>query len=183
MLVLYLKDVINTAFGSKRNLRMFEFAKSRGQIHFRLCSIRADKRPHKLLREMEGGESQEVADAIAKWAWGPYLSPRCALEIRQRRRKYPKRPRQKAYGPQKKQQRRSDTIPGRRIVSPSPHRVCELILFALAGRILREAPRKGGKKDHPSGASLRGCQMGDGRDAAPRQAGTPGRGNRPLPGI
>ena len=63
---------------------MFEFAKSRGEIHFRQFAICADKKPHMFLREMEGGESQEVADALAKWDWGLFRSPRCTLQIRQR---------------------------------------------------------------------------------------------------
>ena len=53
---------------------MFEFAKSIGQIRFHLFAICADRQTNKLLRQAEGGESQEVADALAKWAWGA-LSP------------------------------------------------------------------------------------------------------------
>ena len=49
---------------------MFEFAKSRGQLHFYLFAIRADKQPRRILHEMEGGESQEVSDALAEWGWG-----------------------------------------------------------------------------------------------------------------
>ena len=69
-LVLYLKEVITPVFGVKHYWYRFEFAKSRGQIHFHLFAICADKQPHKLLHEMEGGESQDAADALAKWAWG-----------------------------------------------------------------------------------------------------------------
>ena len=48
---------------------MFEFAKSSHRVHFRLFAICADWNPRKLLREMECGDSQEVADAIANWAF------------------------------------------------------------------------------------------------------------------
>ena len=84
MLVLYLKEVLIPVFGAKHYWCRFEFAKSRGQIQFHLFAICADKQPHKLLREMEGGDSQEVADALVKWAWGPFRSPRCTLQIHQR---------------------------------------------------------------------------------------------------
>ena len=37
-----------------------------------MFSICADKKPRRLLRETEGGESQEVTEALAKWAWGAH---------------------------------------------------------------------------------------------------------------
>ena len=81
----HLKAALTPVFGVHHYWYMFEFDKSRWQIHFHLFSICADKHPHRLLREMEGGEYQEVADAPAKWACGgPFRSPRCALQIRQR---------------------------------------------------------------------------------------------------
>ena len=45
------------------------------------------------------------------------------------------------------------------------------------------APRQGGKKDLSPVAVLMECRMGAGREATPRQAGNPGRGARPPPGI
>ena len=80
----YLAEAINPVFGAKHYWYMFEIAKSRGEIQFRLIAICADMQPNKHLREMEGGDSQEVADALAKWAWGPFRPPRFTLQIRQR---------------------------------------------------------------------------------------------------
>ena len=82
-LVLYLKEVVTPAFGVNHYWYRSEFDKSRRQIHFHLFAIFADKQPHKLLHDMEGGESQDVAGALAKWAWGPFRSPRCARQILQ----------------------------------------------------------------------------------------------------
>ena len=70
MLSIYLTAVLTPVFGVHHYWYRFEFAKSRGQIHFHLCAVCADKLPRRLLHKMEGGESKEVAGALAKWAWG-----------------------------------------------------------------------------------------------------------------
>merc|ERR1712112_756904 len=51
-------------------------------------------------------------------------------------------------------------------------------------RILHARPQeRGGGKEQPSGAILRECRMGAGREATPKHADTPGRETRLLPGI
>ena len=67
---LYIKEVSIPVFGAKRYWYRFEFDKSRGQIHFRMFSICADKQPYRLLHEIKNGDAQEKADALAKWARG-----------------------------------------------------------------------------------------------------------------
>ena len=57
-LTIYLKAALTPVFGVHHYRHMFEFAKSRGEIHFRLFSICEDNQPNRLPREMEGGESQ-----------------------------------------------------------------------------------------------------------------------------
>ena len=80
----YLKELRTPAYGSNRYRYVWEFAKSSGEIRCRLFAICADNQPRKLLRGAEGGRSEEATESIAKWATGPFRSPRCALQIRQR---------------------------------------------------------------------------------------------------
>ena len=68
--------------GAHRRWCKFEFAKSRGGIHFRIFAICADRQPRRRLYEMEGEESIDIADALAMWARAPSRSPRFAMEIR-----------------------------------------------------------------------------------------------------
>ena len=70
MLSTYLEAALTPLFGSHHYRRRFEFARSRGHIHLHLFSICADNHPNRLLRELGRVESQEAADARAKWAWG-----------------------------------------------------------------------------------------------------------------
>ena len=85
----YLEEVPNPVFGVRHYWCRFEFAKSRGQIHFRLFAICADQQPRRHLHEVEGGESQEVAGALANWARGalsltalhPAETPEGALDL------------------------------------------------------------------------------------------------------
>ena len=70
MLEIYIKEVSVPVFGVKRYWRRFEFAKSRGQIHFRMFAISAEKQPRRLLHEIKSSGDQEKADALAAWAWG-----------------------------------------------------------------------------------------------------------------
>ena len=54
-LELYIKYAPMPVFGAKRYWCRYEFAKSRGQIHFHMFAICGDKRPRRLLRELRGG--------------------------------------------------------------------------------------------------------------------------------
>ena len=66
----YIEEALAPAFGVMNYWYMYQFSKSSGEIHFRMFSIKADKQPHRLIREMRGGGSQEEAGAPANWEWG-----------------------------------------------------------------------------------------------------------------
>ena len=67
---LYINEVAIPVFGVKNYWYRFEFVKSRGQIHFRMFSIRAGKQPRRLLHEIKNGGAPEKEEALAKWARG-----------------------------------------------------------------------------------------------------------------
>ena len=74
---IYSKAVSIPVFGAKHYWYRFEFAKSRGQIHFRMFAISAGNQPKRLPHAMKNGGAQEKAGALAKWARGRYRSRRC----------------------------------------------------------------------------------------------------------
>ena len=67
---IYIKEVSIPVFGVNHYWYRFEFAKSRGQIHFHMFAINEDKQPQRLLRAIKNGGAQEKADALATWARG-----------------------------------------------------------------------------------------------------------------
>ena len=184
MLFLYINEALNRLFGSKQYWYMFEFAKSRGALHFQLFAICAAIQPHKLPREMGCGELQEDADAIDNWACGaPSFAamrhedtPAGGMEL----------PNVSApdgvWAPEK-------TATQKRYYSGGgsfrPHPIACAKSYCFHRRIdyCKREPMKGGKKDHSPGAVLRECRMGYALEATPRQAGAPWRGDRPPPGI
>lgn len=66
MLALYINEASAPLFGAENRWRRFELAESRGEIHFHTFAICENKLPNRLLREMGGGESNEVADVLAR---------------------------------------------------------------------------------------------------------------------
>ena len=164
---------------------MFECAKSRGQIRFHLSAICAGKQPHILLHEMEGGDPQEVSDALAKWACGALsLTAMHAADTPEGGLDLPNARAPDGVWPPKKDSNAASLLI-REAESSRPHHIARANSYCFHGRgeYCMRPPRKGGKKDQSSGAILRECRMWDGQEATPRQADSPGWERRPLPGI
>ena len=58
MIEAYIKEALVPVFGLEHFRYRYEFAKSRGRIHFHMFAITAGKQPHRILREMRGGGSR-----------------------------------------------------------------------------------------------------------------------------
>ena len=75
---IYIKEVWIPVFGVKHYWYRFEFAKSRGRIHFHMFAINEDKQPHRLLHAMKNGGAQEKRTPSLHGRGGRYRSRRCA---------------------------------------------------------------------------------------------------------
>ena len=66
----YHEKVLKPVFGVSDYWYRYEFAKSRGQIHWHQLSWREDRQPHKLLHEAreDGCEEEEYAARLSQWA-------------------------------------------------------------------------------------------------------------------
>ena len=156
---------------------MFECAKSRGKIHPHLFSICADKQPYSLLQEMEGGESQEVADELAKWARGalsltemrPADTPEGGLEMHNVRAP------DGEWDPRK--DRNADAPLFREAESFRPHHIAcaNSYFFPRIHRILHSGPQERRVAGPVARRHPQEMPNGAGRGSAPRQAGAPGR--------
>ena len=174
-LLSYVSEVLVPVFGVKHYWYRYEFAKSRGQIHFRMFAITSDKQPHRLLHVMRGGGSLEEADALANWAWGslsltalhPAVRPEGVLELPHVRAP------DGAWRPTKESDAASLLF--RDASSFREHRIAcanSYCCQSCSDYCLR-APNRGAKRS-PSGAIHRECRMGSGRGATPGQCDTPG---------
>ena len=136
---MYIKEVVAPMFGAKHRWRRLEFAKSRGGIHFQMFAICADKPPHILRCEMEGGGSRDIAGAFAKgrplarraapcrFAWGrPSRNQRTGARRRLRA--------------DERHRLRWNALSRRCVIPTPPNSVRKFVLFPRMRRILHEAP-------------------------------------------
>ena len=182
-LEMYIKEVLAPVFGVKHYWYRLEFAKSRGQIHFHMFAISADKQPHRLLHEMKGSGDQEKAGALAAWAWG-------SLSLT-------------AMHPARGQNGELDVAlvraPDGEWAPPKDSNAAALLLldapsfrdhciacansycFHTCSDYCMRAPRRGAKL--PDGGVRRECRMGAGTEATPGHWDTPGRPTRQKPAL
>ena len=146
---------------------MFEFAKSRGVIHFRLFAICVVKRPRMFLRDMgdgvgrggESGESHEAADAIAKCARGTLslTAMRHADKPEGGQDVHNVRVADGDWGPTKDRNasallfREAESTRYRHIECANSYRFHGCVEYCM------RAPRRGGEKGESPGAIIREC--------------------------
>ena len=150
-----------------------------------MLAICEDKQPHMPPLEMEGGESQEVADAIAKWARGalsltalhPADTPEGVLDFPIVRAPDGEWAPREDSNADALLYRETESLRPRHIACANSHCVHGSSEYCARGPQERREEGQG-PRIHPQG-----MPNGAGRDATPRQAGTPGRETRPPPGI
>ena len=155
------------------------------RLRFHMFAICADKKPNRLLHEMEGGESLEVADALENRALGalsptplhPADTPGGGLEVTSVRAPDGER------APEK--ETNADGMLCRESESFRPHQIaCENLHFAHGCiEYCMRAPRRGGKRDSSPGEIPTECRMGKRREATPGHPDAPGWETRPIPTI
>ena len=133
----YVKEVPIPAFGAKNFWYRYEFAKSRGQIHFHMCDICAGKQPNMLLHEMRNGAAQDKADPSLLGIGGRCRSPRSTRILGAggpRRGPRPGAGRNleaiEGWG------RRGSSPPGRSLVPRTPHFLRKHVLLSRVHQLL-----------------------------------------------